>query len=70
MNAKLKQLRKKNKLTCKAVAEKVGITKEYYWMIENGGRKGFSYSLAKKIATVFNVKPDDIFFNEDLTNKK
>lgn len=70
LNNLLKQLRKNNKLTCEEVSEKVGISKEYYWMIENGERRGFSYTIAKKIAAVFNKKPDDIFFNEELTKEK
>lgn len=63
---KLKQLREENKLTYKEVAEKVNISKEYYWMIENGKRR-LNYELAIKIAQVFNKKPDDIFLSNVLT---
>ncbi|EAF4327015.1 XRE family transcriptional regulator [Listeria monocytogenes] len=50
-----------NNLTYGDVATKVGISKEYYWMIENGERDGYTYNTAKKIASVFDKNPDDIF---------
>lgn len=58
---KLKEFRAKEKLTCQQVADKAGISKEYYWFIENG-KRGLTYEMAAKIAKVFNKKPDDIFF--------
>lgn len=66
MLVKLKKLREMENLTNQEVADKVGISKEYYWMIENGKRK-LSYELAVKIANVFGTKPDDIFLNNELT---
>lgn len=63
---KLKKIREKHNLTNQQVAEKIGISKEYYWMIENGKRK-LSYDLAVKIANVFDKRPDDIFLNTELT---
>ncbi|EAK9205846.1 helix-turn-helix transcriptional regulator [Listeria monocytogenes] len=61
MITKLKELRIENNLTYGGVATKVGISKEYYWMIENGERDGYTYNTAKKIASVFDKNPDDIF---------
>ncbi|EJD7581951.1 helix-turn-helix transcriptional regulator [Listeria monocytogenes] len=61
MITKLKELRIENNLTYRDVATKVGISKEYYWMIENGERDGYTYNTAKKIASVFDKNPDDIF---------
>ncbi|AVK44196.1 helix-turn-helix transcriptional regulator [Listeria monocytogenes] len=61
MITKLKELRIENNLTYVDVATKVGISKEYYWMIENGERDGYTYNTAKKIASVFDKNPDDIF---------
>ncbi|KHK07376.1 transcriptional regulator [Listeria monocytogenes SHL002] len=58
---KIKELRIENNLTYGDVATKVGISKEYYWMIENGERDGYTYNTAKKIASVFDKNPDDIF---------
>lgn len=63
---KLREVRIKANLTNQDVADKIGISKEYYWMIENGKRK-LSYKLAVKIASVFNTKPDNIFLNTELT---
>lgn len=48
MITKLKELRIENNLTYGDVATKVGISKEYYWMIENGERDGYTYNTAKK----------------------
>jgi putative transcriptional regulator len=63
---KLKVIRNKKGLTCKQVADLVGISKEYYWMIENGKRR-LTYDLAVKIAKVFDTSPDDIFLDSELT---
>lgn len=59
---KLKELRIKNKLTVEKMAKLVGISYTYYWQLENGQRNLY-YSLAIKIAKVFNLKPDNIFFD-------
>jgi len=60
---KLRELREKNNLTYQDMADKLGICKAYYWQIENGNRNLY-YDLAKKIAKIFELKPDDIFYNE------
>ncbi|EUJ24721.1 XRE family transcriptional regulator [Listeria grandensis FSL F6-0971] len=62
----LKKLRVSRKLTCQDVADQIGITKNYYWMIERGDR-GLSYELAVQIAQVFDLNPDDIFLNNEST---
>ncbi|MEH7122077.1 helix-turn-helix transcriptional regulator [Bacillus sp. JJ1773] len=59
---KLKEFRLKEGLTYQQVADKVGISKEYYWMIENGKRR-LSYELSVKIAKAFKTNPDDIFLS-------
>ncbi len=69
MIEQLKIIREEQNLTVQDVADKVGITKGYYSMIENG-KRGLSYPLAVKISDVFNKKPDDIFFNHEFTNEK
>lgn len=66
---RLKSTRLNHKMTYKQVADEVGITKEYYWQIENGKRR-LSYGLAVKIAKVFGKTPDDIFLPSELTKKK
>ena len=58
---KLKQLRKLHNLTIKQMANLLGISFTYYWQIENGQRNLY-YHLAIKIARIFNLKPDDIFY--------
>lgn len=57
----LRNIRKKNQLTLEEMAAAIGISKPFYWQIENGKRK-LTYSMALKIASIFNLKPDDIFY--------
>lgn len=63
---KLKSLRESRNMTYQEVADIAGISKEHYWMIENG-KRGLTYPTAIKIAKVFNTRPDDIFLNTELT---
>ncbi len=60
---KLKELRIKNNYSYEKMAKLLNISKPYYWQIENKKRR-LSYSLAKKIANIFKLKPDDIFYDE------
>lgn len=66
---KLKEIRTKKGITYQEVANQVGISKEYYWMIENGKRR-LTYELAVKIAKVFNSNPDYIFLDNQSTISK
>lgn len=59
---KLTELRKNNNITIKEMAKLVGISYTYYWQIENKERNLY-YHLAIKIAKIFKLKPDDIFYN-------
>ena len=61
MYNKLKQLRKMNKYTTKEMAEKLNISKPFYSQLENKKRR-LSYEMAIKIADIFELKPDDIFY--------
>ncbi len=63
MYKKLKELRKQNKLTTKLMAEKLNISKPFYSQIENQNRR-LTYEMAIKIADIFKLKPDDIFYDE------
>lgn len=63
----LKIIRAKNKFTCEYMSNHLKISKTFYWQIENG-KRGLSYQMAVKIARVFNLKPDDIFY-KDFKNK-
>jgi len=58
---KLKEIRMKNHYTTLEMAKKVGISQGYYCLIENGKRRLY-YDVAVKIAGVFNLKPDDLFY--------
>ena len=57
----LKEIRKKNHSTCEEMAEKLNISKPFYWQLENDKRR-LSYDMAFKIAKIFKKKPDDIFY--------
>jgi len=67
--SKLKELRFNSKLTTREVALKVGISKPFYCQLENCKRR-LSYETALKIASVFGVKPDDLFYDETLKRMK
>lgn len=69
INYKLKRTRLNHKMTYKEVADIVGISKEYYWQIENGKRRLY-YELAVKIARVFGKTPDEIFLDNELTKEE
>lgn len=58
---KLKKLRKNMGFTMKDMALKLHISLSHYWCIESKRRKLFYY-LAVEIASIFNMKPDDIFY--------
>ena len=60
---KLKNLRLLHNLTIKEMAKLIGVSPAYYWQIENEKRNLY-YKLAIKIAKVFNLKPDDIFYKK------
>lgn len=60
---KLKQVRYRNKMTAQQVSNKVGISKSFYCQIENCKRR-LTYDTAVKIASVFNVKPDYLFYDD------
>ena len=60
---KLEALRKAYNLTYKDMALKLDMSKAYYWQIENGNRNLY-YKVAVKIAKVFKLKPDDLFYDD------
>ena len=65
----LKKIRKENKYTATHMAQMLNISKPFYWQIENGYRR-LSYEMAVRIADIFNMKPDDIFYEEFSKNVK
>lgn len=58
---KLKDLRIKNQYSYQDMAEKLEISKCFYWQLEHKKRRLY-YDMAIKIARVFELKPDDIFY--------
>lgn len=60
---KLKQIRLKNGYSCKVMASELNISKAFYWQLENEKRK-LSYESAFKIAKIFKLKPDELFYEE------
>ncbi len=66
---KLKKLREQKKYTYNDMAKLLKISKPYYWQIENN-KRGLSYQMAVNISHIFNLKPDEIFLDEVLTNNK
>lgn len=65
---KLKEYRLKSNFTNQMMANFLGISKPYYWQLEHN-QKRLSYEMAVKIALIFNLKPDDLFY-EEFKNKK
>ncbi len=60
---KLEELRIKNNFTYQDMADKLGVCKSYYWHLEHKNRRIY-YDTAQKIAAIFKLKPDDIFYEE------
>lgn len=58
---KLTKIREKQGLSYEDMANKLKISKCFYWQIEHKKRRLY-YDMAKKIAEIFNMKPDDLFF--------
>lgn len=69
MRSTLKNFRINYNLTYQEIADNIGVSKPYYWQIENG-KRGLSYELAVKIAAVFKTNPDSIFLNDELTTSE
>ena len=59
---KLKEIRKQNNYTVYDMAEKLKITPSFYSQIENKKKRLF-YDMAIKISSIFNMKPDEIFYS-------
>ena len=58
---KFVELRKEKNYSYEDMAKKLEISKCFYWQIEHKKRRLY-YDMAKRIASIFNMKPDDIFF--------
>lgn len=60
IRSELKEERERSGKTLQEVADIIGVSKPYYWQVENG-KRGLSYELAVKISNVFGKTPDEIF---------
>lgn len=60
---KLRELRMKKGYTTKDMGEMLNISKPFYCQIENQKRR-LSYDMAVRIAAIFNVRPDTIFYKD------
>lgn len=60
---KLQELRISKGYTYQQMADKLNISKCFYWQIENRDRN-LTYKMAFKIAKILNTKPDKIFLDE------
>ncbi len=58
---KLKKIRIKHNYSYEDMSKKLGINKSFYWQLENKKRKLY-YDMAIKIAAIFHVKPDKLFY--------
>jgi len=58
---KLRELRLEHKIKLKDMATLVGLSPSFYYQVEKGSRK-LSYENAYKIARVFDLKPDQLFY--------
>lgn len=65
---KLKKVRIQNNLSYEDMAKKLEISKCYYWQIEHKRRRLY-YDMALKIADIFELKPDDLFYETLLLDK-
>ena len=59
----LKKLRLTNNYSYKDMAFFLDISRSYYWQLENNKSRLY-YDIAVRIAEIFKLKPDDIFYNE------
>lgn len=60
---KLEYYRRQKGYSFQKMAEIVNISKTFYWQIEKSKRR-LSYEMAVKISGIFNLKPDDLFYDE------
>lgn len=60
---KLKEIRKKKGFSQREMAERLNITISFYSQLESK-KKRMYYDTAIKIADIFNMRPDDIFYTK------
>ena len=69
MREDLKHLREEKQMTMQEVADKIGISRQYYQMIECGERqKNMDITLVKSLSDVFKI-PIEIIFDAESRHK-
>lgn len=58
---KLRKIREEYNYSYEFMARQLGISKCYYWQLENKKRRLY-YEMAKNISAIFNLKPDNLFY--------
>lgn len=65
MREYLRKLRESNSLSQQSVADRLGITRQYYQQIENGDRqKDMDISLVVQFSNLFGISPEEIIRKE------
>ncbi len=67
MLTELQNKRKKHNYSLQAMANKLHISKTYYWQLEQDNRR-LPYDLAVKMATVLHCTTDELFANYYMEN--
>lgn len=65
---KLKKVRMQCGFSYEDMAKRLEISKCYYWQIEHKRRRLY-YDMAFKIASIFDLKPDELFYETFLLDK-
>ncbi|WP_387464465.1 helix-turn-helix domain-containing protein [Photorhabdus sp. RM323S] len=55
----------KNKMTSRALAEKIGITEQNLSILKNGKARGIRFNTLEKICKVLDCQPGDILLYEE-----
>lgn len=66
-NTLFKSLIKDNRYTYEEIAQISGYSRPSIWMIANGRRKA-GYDTAIILSSIFNLKPDEVFYGERVIN--
>ena len=61
--SKFRWMRRERGLNRDTIAKKLNVSKAYLSMIETG-KRSLDYKMAISMANIFDVKPDDIFFDD------
>jgi len=61
--SKFRYLRKERGLNLEDIARELKVSKAYISMIETG-KRSLDYEMAIQMARIFNIRPDEIFFED------